>query len=53
MGFNLVIMESPTKAKTVGKYLGSDYVVKACRGHLLDVAESTRGVDIENNFTTE
>ena len=53
MGFNLVIMESPTKAKTVGKYLGPDYVVKACRGHLRDLPKSTLGVDIENNFTPE
>ena len=53
MGFNLVIMESPTKAKTVGKYLGPEYVVKACRGHLRDLPKSTLGVDIENNFTPE
>ena len=53
MGFNLVIMESPTKAKTVGKYLGPNYVVKACRGHLRDLPKSTLGVDIANNFTPE
>ena len=40
MGFNLVIMESPTKAKTVGKYLGPDYVVKASMGHLRDLPKS-------------
>ena len=53
MGFDLVIMESPTKAKTVGKYLGPNYVVKACRGHLRDLPKSTLGVDIANNFTPE
>ena len=53
MGFDLVIMESPYKAKTVGKYLGPDYVVKACMGHLRDLPKSTMGVDIANNFEPE
>ncbi len=53
MGFDLVIMESPYKAKTVGKYLGPDYVVKACMGHLRDLPKSTLGVDIANNFEPE
>ena len=47
---NLVIVESPSKAKTIGKYLGSDYVVKASMGHLRDLPESTLGVDIEKDF---
>ncbi len=47
---NLVIVESPSKAKTIGKYLGSDYLVKACMGHLRDLPKSTLGVDLENNF---
>ena len=47
---NLVIVESPSKAKTIGKYLGSDYQVKACMGHLRDLPKSTMGVDFENNF---
>ena len=47
---NLVIVESPSKAKTIGKYLGSGYEVKACMGHLRDLPKSTMGVDIENNF---
>jgi len=47
---NLVIVESPSKAKTIGKYLGSNYQVKACMGHLRDLPKSTMGVDLENNF---
>ena len=50
---NLVIVESPAKAKTIGKYLGSDYVVKACMGHLRDLPKSSIGVDIENDFTPD
>ncbi len=46
----LVILESPAKAKTVKKYLGSDYVVMACMGHIRDLPKSTMGVDIENDF---
>ena len=53
MGMNLVIVESPSKAKTIGKYLGSDYIVKASMGHLRDLPKSTMGVDIENNFEPE
>ena len=48
---NLVIVESPSKAKTIGKYLGSDYQVKACMGHLRDLPKSTMGVDFEHDFT--
>ena len=47
---NLVIVESPSKAKTIGKYLGPDYQVKACMGHLRDLPKSTMGVDFEHNF---
>ena len=50
MAQNLVIVESPSKAKTIGKYLGPDYVVKASMGHLRDLPKSTMGVDIENGF---
>ena len=49
----LVIVESPSKAKTIGKYLGADYQVKACMGHLRDLPKSTLGVDIEHDFTPE
>ncbi len=47
---SLVIVESPAKAKTIGKYLGPSYQVKACMGHLRDLPKSTLGVDIENDF---
>jgi len=53
MAQNLVIVESPSKAKTIGKYLGPDYVVKASMGHLRDLPKSTMGVDIENGFAPE
>ena len=52
-GTNLVIVESPSKAKTIGKYLGTDYKVEACMGHLRDLPKSTIGVDIDNDFTPE
>ena len=52
-GTKLVIVESPSKAKTIGKYLGPDYRVEACMGHLRDLPKSTLGVDIENDFTPE
>ena len=44
---NLVIVESPSKAKTIGKYLGSNYIVKASMGHLRDLPKSTMGVDLD------
>ena len=50
---NLVIVESPAKAKTIGKYLGKDYEVKACMGHLRDLPKSKLGVDFENDFEPE
>ena len=50
---NLVIVESPSKAKTIGKYLGTDYVVKASMGHLRDLPKSTIGVDIAHDFEPE
>jgi len=49
----LVIVESPAKAKTIEKYLGSEYRVKASMGHLRDLPRSTIGVDIEHDFTPE
>lgn len=46
----LIIVESPTKSKTIEKFLGKNYTVKASMGHLRDLPKSTMGVDIENNF---
>ncbi len=47
---SLVIVESPAKAKTIGKYLGKDYEVKACMGHLRDLQKSSLSVDVDNDF---
>lgn len=50
MAKNLVIVESPTKAKTIKKMLGNNYKVMASVGHIRDLPKSTLGVDVENNF---
>ena len=47
---NLVIVESPSKIRTVKKYLGKDYEVVASAGHIRDLPKSKLGVDIENGF---
>ena len=47
---NLVIVESPTKARTIGKILGKNYKVKASVGHVRDLPKSSLGIDIENNY---
>ncbi|MCS6774144.1 MAG: type I DNA topoisomerase [Thermoflexales bacterium] len=49
-GKPLVIVESPTKAKTIGKFLGSQYVVKASIGHIRDLPKNRLGVDVEHDF---
>jgi len=50
MARNLVIVESPTKVKTIKKFLGSNYVVKASQGHVRDLPKSQLGIDVENGF---
>ena len=53
MAKQLVIVEAPTKAKTLERYLGSDYSVTASRGHVRDLPEDRMGVDVEDSFTPE
>ena len=47
---NLLIVESPSKAKTINKYLGSDYKVMATVGHVIDLPKSKLGVDVDNGY---
>lgn len=49
----LIIVESPTKARTLGKFLGSDYTVEATAGHIKDLPKSQLGIDVEDNFKPE
>ena len=53
MAKNLVVVESPAKAKTINKYLGKDFIVKASIGHIKDLPSKGLGVDIQNNFEPE
>jgi len=49
----LVIVESPTKEKTLKKILGKDYTIKSSKGHLIDLPKTKLGIDVENNFRPE
>jgi len=51
MADKLIIVESPAKAHTIGKFLGKDYKIVASVGHVRDLPKSQMGVDIENDFT--
>ena len=50
---NLVIVESPAKAKTIGKFLGPDYTVMSSYGHIRDLKKKNFGIDINRNFEPE
>src|SRR5947207_15840120 len=52
-GSSLVIVESPAKAKTIGKYLGRGYRVKATVGHIMDLPEKKLGIDVEKGFKAD
>ncbi len=51
MQYNLVIVESPKKVKTIEKYLGKEYVIKSCVGHIRDLAKKDLGIKIGENYT--
>ena len=53
MSKNLVIVESPAKAKTIEKFLGKDYEVKSSYGHIRDLAKKEMSIDIDNNYEPE
>ncbi len=50
MAKNLLIVESPAKAKTIEKILGSDFEVKSCYGHIRDLEKNDMGIDVNNHF---
>ena len=50
MSKTLIIVESPGKIKSIQNYLGSNYIIKACCGHIQDLDKKTLSIDIENNF---
>lgn len=50
MSKNLVIVESPAKAKTIEGFLGKDFLVKSSYGHVMDLSKTQIGVDVENGF---
>ena len=50
MAENLVIVESPAKAKTIEGFLGKDYLVKSSYGHVRDLVKNDKAIDVENDF---
>src|SRR5438874_3509341 len=52
-GSSLVVVESPAKAKTIGKYLGRGYKVKATVGHIMDLPEKKLGIDVDKGFKAD
>lgn len=52
-GKTLIIVESPSKAKTITKYLGKNYIISSSMGHIIDLPKSRMAVNVENNFTPE
>ena len=50
---NLVIVESPAKAKTIEKFLGKDFLVKSSFGHIRDLSKKNLGIDLKNNYEPE
>ena len=53
MGENLVIVESPAKAKTIEKYLGKNFIVKSSFGHIRDLSKKNFGIKIDKGFTPQ
>jgi DNA topoisomerase-1 len=53
MGKSLLVVESPTKMKTLSKFLGKDFVIKATYGHIKDLPKSKLGVDVDKGFTPQ
>jgi DNA topoisomerase-1 len=53
MGKNLVIVESPTKAKTIKNFLGEDFVIKSSAGHIRDLNESELSINVNDGFKPE
>lgn len=50
MAKNLLIVESPAKAKTIEKILGKDFLVKSCFGHIRDLEKDAMGIDLNKNY---